>query len=325
MSSARPSGNPRVRAGETALLVSAASYGISTTVSVAVLDRIGPVDLVAVELSGAAIALLGVAWARGVLRRRDAGRNFAIGALMPGLAFVLGDLGLSRTSASAGSLLLAAELPLSVLLSMVFLRERVRGWGFGALALGLAGSTVVALGGGGGGHSMATALGNVLVVASVSASAVFLILTRTFNGADGLGASAWQNVGAAVCTSPFVTIGWLRRGSDLPHAGWAGWLLATGVLVSTAVGSVAFNWGISRVPGVRASQVLNLTPVVGVAAAIVFLRESPSPAQYVGGGLVLLAVILLVRTVDEDAPPLRSDAAPSSTTDHREPQAQSQS
>jgi len=287
------------RAGEAAMLLSAVAYGLSTTVSVAALDRIRPVDLIAVELSGAAVALLVVGLVRGTLTREGAGRNFAIGALMPGLAFVLGDYGLSRTSATAGSLLLAAELPVSVLLAILFLRERLRGWGLGALALGLLGSTVVALGGDSAG--MATTLGNLLVVASVSASAIFLVLTRTFNTSDGLGASTWQTVGAATCTSPVVVLGWSHGGSQLVSSGWVGWAFALGVLVSTAVGSVAFNWGISRVPGVRASQLLNLTPVVGLLAAVVFLRETPSSVQYIGGALVLLGVAVLVRLVNEDA------------------------
>ncbi|RNL79004.1 DMT family transporter [Nocardioides marmorisolisilvae] len=288
------------RAGEAAMLVSAVAYGISTTVSVAALHRIRPADLVAVELAGAAVVLVLVGLVRGTLTREGARRNFAIGALMPGLAFVLGDSGLSRTSATAGSLLLAAELPMSVLLALLFLHERLRGWGLGAMVLGLFGSTVVALGGDAGG--MATTLGNLLVVASVSASAIYLVLTRTFNGADGLGASTWQTVGAAVCTSPFVLIGWSHGGSGLATAGWSGWAFALAVLASTAIGSVAFNFGISRVPGVRASQLLNLTPVVGLLAAIVFLRESPSILQYAGGALVLLAVAVLVRFVEADEP-----------------------
>ena len=281
------------RAGEAAMVVSAVAYGISTTVSVAALHRIRPVDLVAVELSGAAVALVVLGVVRGTLSTAGARRNFAIGALMPGLAFVLGDVGLSRTSATAGSLLLAAELPLSVLLAIFFLRERLYGWGLASLGLGLVGSTVVALGGDASG--MSTTVGNLLVVASVSASAIFLVLTRTFNGADGLGASTWQTLGAAVCTSPVVVVGWMHGGSELTSTGWVGWVYALSVLTSTAVGSVACNWGISRVPGVRASQLLNLTPVVGLVAAVVFLRETPSAVQYAGGALVLLAVAALVR------------------------------
>lgn len=287
------------RLGEGAIVASATAYGISTTVSVAALDRISPPDLVAVELIGAAVALVTIGLVRGSFKTEGWGRNVAFGALMPGLAFVLGDLGLSRTSATAGSLLLAAELPVSVLLAVVFLHERLHGWGALALVLGLFGSAVVALGGGGGGGT-ASAVGNLLVVGSVTAAAIFLVLTRMFNGADGLSASTWQTTGAAVCTLPFVVGGWARNGSELVGAGPEAWAYAFGVLASTAIGSVAFNWGISRVPAVRASQLLNLTPVIGLLAAIVFLAESPSVVQYVGGGLVLLAVVVLVRAVEGD-------------------------
>jgi O-acetylserine/cysteine efflux transporter len=113
-----------------------------------------------------------------------------------------------------------------------------------------------------------------------------------------------------------VFLGWSHGGSELATAGWVGWAFALGVLTSTAIGSVAFNWGISRVPGVRASQLLNLTPVVGLAAAIVFLQETPSFLQYVGGALVLLGVVALVRFVEEQptsdlgpAEPLEAEAA----------------
>jgi drug/metabolite transporter (DMT)-like permease len=283
-------------AGELSMLLAAVAYGVSTTVSVAALDVVKPADLVAIELSGAAVALFAVALLSGRVRRAGAGRNFLLGALMPGLAFVLGDLGLSRTSASAGSLLFAADIPISVMLSVLVLREALRGRAVVALVLGLSGSAIVALGNGGGGTS--TTLGNVLVLSSVGASAAFLVVTRKYNDDDGLNASAWQTFGAAVCTSPFVLIGWWHSGSTLPTAGWEGWGYGLGVLASTAAAGVAFNWGISRVPGVRASQLLNLAPVVGLVSAVLVLDERPAPWQMFGGAVVLLAVVILVRSVE---------------------------
>ena len=114
----------RLRSGESALLLSAAVYGVSTTVSVVALRAVRPADLLAVEISGAATMLLVTAALRGQLRRRGALRQMLAGALVPGLAFLFGDLGLARTSASSGSLLLAAEPLLSVLLAVAVLVER---------------------------------------------------------------------------------------------------------------------------------------------------------------------------------------------------------
>ena len=222
--------------GKGALVVAACSYGVATAVSVAALDHVRAFDLLAVELGGGGIALLGIGIVSGKLRRAGVARNLMIGALLPGLGFMLGDLGLSRTSASAGSLLLAAELPLTVLLSVVFLRERLRGWAWLALLLGLWGSGIVALGSAGSGGAATTA-GNALVVASVLASGVFVVLTRAYNGADGFTASVWQTAGGAAATAPFVLVSWWHGGSDLTSAGLEGWLYCLGVLASTAVGT----------------------------------------------------------------------------------------
>jgi drug/metabolite transporter (DMT)-like permease len=303
MTTTAHSSRPARLVGELAILAAAGSWGLSTTLSVAALDRVRPPDLVAVELTGAALLLFGVGIMRRQVNGTGAGRNFALGALMPGLAFVLGDLGLSRTSASAGSLLLAADLPLSVLLSVLFLREALRGWSVVALGLGVTGSAVVALGSGSTDGGESTTVGNLLVIASVAAAATFLVVTRRYNGSDGLNATAWQTAGGAVCTSPFVVVGWSTGGSRLTHVGVAGWALCLGVLLSTAVAGVAFNLGISRVPGVRASQLLNVTPIAGLAAAVVFLAERPGAGQIVGGVLVVLAVALLVRFAEGSTNP----------------------
>src|SRR3954453_15860751 len=135
----------RLLSGELTLLLSAAVYGVSTTVSVVALRAVRPADLLAVEISGAAAMLHIIAATRGRLRRRGALRQMLLGSLVPGLAFLFGDLGLARTSASSGSLLLAAEPLLSVLLALVVLRERLSGRAVTALILGLAGGALIAL------------------------------------------------------------------------------------------------------------------------------------------------------------------------------------
>jgi hypothetical protein len=94
----------RLRSGEMALLLSATLYGVDTTVSVVALRIVRPVDLLAVEIAGAALVLLVAAAVRGRLHRRGALRQMLLGALVPGLAFLFADLGLARTSASNGSL-----------------------------------------------------------------------------------------------------------------------------------------------------------------------------------------------------------------------------
>src|SRR6185312_15287320 len=115
-----------------------------TTLSVVALRAVRPADLLAVEIAGAALVLLVTAAVRGRLRRRGALRQMLVGVLVPGLAFLFGDLGLARTSASSGSLLLAAEPLLSVLLALLVLGERLSRRAVVALLVGLAGGVLVA-------------------------------------------------------------------------------------------------------------------------------------------------------------------------------------
>jgi drug/metabolite transporter (DMT)-like permease len=287
-----------MRSGEPALLLSAAAFGVSTTMSVVALHAVRPVDLLAVEISGAAVALLITAAVRGRLRRAGALRQMLVGLLVPGLAFLLGDLGLARTSASSGSLLLAAEPLLSVLLALVLLRERLSARAAVALLLGLAGGALVAFQPGGG-PGAGTALGNVLVLLAVAASALYLIATRRFNDGDGLTASAWQSTGGAVGVAPFVAASWATGGTRLDAAGAGGWSACAAVVACGAIGGVLFNRGIARVPAARAGQLGNLTPIVGTLTAVAFLGDRPTLLQWAGGGAILAGLALLLRAEEK--------------------------
>ncbi|WP_018503883.1 DMT family transporter [Parafrankia discariae] len=285
----------QARAGELSIIVAAAVDGVGTTVSVAALHAVRPADLLAVELGGAAAVLLGTAAATGRLHRRGAGRHLLLGALVPGLAFLLGDLGLARTSASNGSLLLAAEPLLSVLLAVAVLRERLPGRGVVALVVGLAGGALVALEPGvdrPGGNMTA---GNLLVLGAVVAAAVFLVATRRYGDVgDGVNASAWQTTGGALSMAPFAAVAWIEGGSRLGTAGITAWAACAAVALCGVVSGVAFNRGIGRVPAARAGQLLNLTPVVGTVTSVAFLGERPTTLQLVGGTAVLAGLALLL-------------------------------
>jgi drug/metabolite transporter (DMT)-like permease len=304
-----------MRTGEPALLLAAAVYGVSTTMSVVALRAVRPVDLLAVEISGAAVALLVTAAARGQLRRRGALRQMLVGVLVPGLAFLLGDLGLARTSASSGSLLLAAEPLLSVLLALTVLRERLSGRAAAALVLGLGGGALVALQPGRS-PGAGTTLGNVLVLLAVVASALFLIATRRFNEGDGLNESAWQSTGGALSVAPFVATSWSTGGTRLDTVGAAGWSACLAVVICGAVGGVMFNRGIARVPAARAGQLGNLTPIVGTLTAVVFLGDRPALIQWAGGAAILTGLVLLLHTEEKPCSATSSSPAASSAPKH---------
>ncbi len=73
-------------------------------------------------------------------------------------------------------------------------------------------------------------------------------------------------------------------------------LLFTG-LFAAAIPSVGFLIGIRVIGGTRAGVVMLFEPVVGVALAALLLGESLQPIQLAGGLAILVAAVILQRTV----------------------------
>jgi drug/metabolite transporter (DMT)-like permease len=288
-----------------AILASAVGFGVGTALSVVALHGLRPADLLAVELGGSAVILLVVAAALGRLRRRGAVRAMAQGALTPGLAFLLGDLGLARTTAASGSLLLSTEAVLTVGLAVLVLGERIGAAAATALACGVGGAVLVALGAqpAPATQSGNPPLGNLLVLASVACGSVFIVWTRrsaSRSDTGGLGTTGWQFLGAAVAVTPFVLGTWLTVGSQILAARPATLLAAAAVLSCGLGGLLLFNVGIATVSASRAALLQGLEPVAGTVTAVLVLGEPLRWAQVLGGVLILVGLVLLTR--DRPAP-----------------------
>ena len=124
------------------MLMSAAaiSWGLSSATSKVALGQLSPIDLMAIEVGTGAVVLIPLAALRGGTVRSSALRSSALrgpglwrprllylllGILEPGLAFLLFDVGLARTSATHAALLLASETLFVVILARLALHERM--------------------------------------------------------------------------------------------------------------------------------------------------------------------------------------------------------
>ncbi len=284
-----------MRRAYVALVLSLVSWGVSVTVADTALDVLSAADLLMAEIAlGTAFVGLTLLVLRRPLRApwRSAA---ALGALEPAGAYLLANLGLARTSAAAGSLLISLESVFAVALAWLFLRERLTGRETAALGLGLAGATVVALTQDGGESGM---VGNLLLVLSSVAAGGYVVLARRLAvGVDPLALVFKQGVAALVLVLPFAAVSWADGGSRFVGAPVGTWALAAlAGLVGFAVPFTLWSYGAGHVrPGVAAAG-LNLIPVVGLLSAALFGRGLPTVPQ-LGGGLVLLGgLALLTRT-----------------------------
>jgi drug/metabolite transporter (DMT)-like permease len=225
-----------------------------------------------------------------------------LGILNPGLAYLLGLLGLVHISASLSVLLWAAEPLMILLLAGWVLRERVTAQ---VLALSLAAAAGMALVVYAPGES-GQLLGVGLTLAGVACCAIYTVVARRWLGtAEGTaGVVAIQQLYAlAFALVVFVAV-WIAGGAVRPeNVSLAGWLsgLVSGVLYY----GVAF-WlylsGLRLVPAPIAAMSFYLIPVFGLAAAFLLLGERLDPRQWLGAGVVILTVFLILRSVPASKP-----------------------
>ncbi|MFI5693948.1 DMT family transporter [Kribbella sp. NPDC051586] len=272
-------------------LLSAAAFGVMAVFGKLAYDAGVSVDaLLLVRFGLAGGLLLTIALARGSLRnlpRRAVLTGLGMGvfgyAAQSGLYFSA----LARMDASLVALILYLYPILVMVAAIALRRERASRRRVGALAIALIGIGLVLSGALAGRFDLLGVLlalgapivytGYILVGDSLTADVPPLALT------------------ALVCTGAFGTflVLGLFRGFDLGFApiGWL-WLAAV-ALISTVAAILLFFAGMARVGPSVASILSIFEPVVTVAAAALVFGEQLSATQWIGGALVLSAVLIV--------------------------------
>jgi drug/metabolite transporter (DMT)-like permease len=282
-----------------ALVLAAACWGIATVITKHVLANIPPLTLLVVQLviSVSFLWILVFAQRLQLPQRREIVRLGGIGILNPGLAYTFGLLGLTRTTASMSSLLWAAEPILILVLAWLILRERLTRTLIAVSLLAMSGVVLVA------GIDVATEqtsllLGNGLILIGVACCALYTVLTRRMaTDLDPLMVVTLQQTLALAWALAIWPFEWARgEGLELTAispATW-GWAAISGVLYY-ALAFWCYIIGLKQLPASTVGLFLNLIPIFGVGSAYLFLGERLTVVQWVGGALILLAVVMVLR------------------------------
>jgi drug/metabolite transporter (DMT)-like permease len=283
------------------LATSAALWGLFTVATKGLVARAPPLLVLVVQLLGSVVFLWAAVLVTRAPLRLDRGAALASlsGLLEPGLAYTFGIIGLALTTASNASLIGAAETPLIVLLSWLFLGER-----FGARTLALA----VLAGAGVGllvlpdlqGLASGSILGDLLVGLATLLAAIYVtVCRRLVAGIAPLPLAALQQtVGLAWALAVLVA----GRAAGWAPAAPADLSTVTVLLVgaSGVLGYALTFWlylaGLRHLPASRAALFLALIPVFGVAGAALLLGERLVLAQWAGAVVVVGAVGAMVRS-----------------------------
>lgn len=277
-------------------LASATCFGAGTPASKLVVSAIDPWLLAGLLYAGAGVGL-STLW----LARRVGGRTIPPGARLAGkgwwwflgaalagggVAPVLLMLGLARTPASTGSLLLNLESVLTVLIAGVFFRERIVGWVGVGIAAVIAGGVVLAWQGE---FVLAGPLGPLAVAGACLAWALDNNLTRQIAHCDAVQIASLRGLLAGAINIALA----LALGASLPDLG----------LVATAGALGLFGYGLPLVFFVlalrdlgtaRTGAMFATSPFIGAVVSIIALGEPATIRLAVAGACMALGVWLML-------------------------------
>lgn len=230
-----------------------------------------------------------------------------------GLFMSAGQFGLLYLSMAVGmpaglaSLVLQAQVLLTVLLAAVFLRERPSRRQLAGVVLGVAGLAIVAVGR----SSVAPLLPFIIVLGAALSWAAGNVIARKAKAASGLGLVVWSG---AVVPLPLIALSLVIDGPDAIAATMldlqAGTVLSaiyTAVFASL-VGYGIWNWLLAKYPPSAVVPFTLLVPVVGMSAAWLALQEVPSATELAGGLLLLGGVATAVLNRGGGPPKPKQDA-----------------
>ena len=286
-----------------ALVGANAIWGGSVVASEAALAHLPPLTLACVRVA-VALAVLELLLVRSGARAARGRAPALLGLTGVALFCACQNLGLRFADAATAALLGGAIPVLTALLAVPILGERLRGRRLVGLLVSLTGVAVVVLLAPGGSLG-ASALGNLLPLASAASFAAYAVLGRRVFGSGGSGATS-----ACVGASLAVVAGSTRYGllfllpgalvevatSEVgPLTARDGLLLLYLGAGCSALAFVLLGYGLAHLEAGQGAAFGNLKPLVGVALAVALLGESVTPGLVGGAGLVLLGVALAGR------------------------------
>jgi drug/metabolite transporter (DMT)-like permease len=243
---------------------------------------------------GAAIYALFVWWREGSLRiaRRDLGAVVLLAAIGIFLNQVAVIYAVQKAGAANVGMLMASAPIIAALLALALGHERIGARHVLGVAVAATGALLVLYGGGGvGGAPLVGWLLGLLTAATWATYSVLLRPLLARYSAERLSAAVLL-IGSAmlipVSLPQLATQDW----SAPPRNAWLA--LAYSLVLSLLVTNVLWFDGIHRVGAARATVFLYLEPFLVALIAMAVLSEHVSPAEWVGG-VVILAGVLVAR------------------------------
>lgn len=210
--------------------------------------------------------------------------------LMGGGNFGLMFVGLKYSTASTAAVVLQLGMPITLILSVLFLGERIR-WRRGlGIALTFAGVLTVMWNPAG----FALSTGLLLIAGATLMSGIGVVLTKQIEGMRPITFQAW--VGLVSVLPMAVLSAWLEPGQvdAAVAAGWPFWaaLVFSAIVVSVGAHTLYVTL-LQKYEANLISALILVTPLVTIGLGVAVLHEPFGPRMAIGGALALAGVLII--------------------------------
>jgi len=214
---------------------------------------------------------------------------------------------LNLTTASAAAIAIELYMPFSIILSVIFLGERIGIWRISGAALAFIGVVLIGLGAPSEVAGQGFILGIIFMACAAMAEAVGAISVKSVKSVSPVQLLVWFGIVGSCVLWPLSLI--LETGQMSAFAPDTrvsfGLALIYSVLLVSLVAHGSYYWLLQRLPIHTVAPSGLMTTVIGVAAGIFILSEKPTPILFVGTAVTLsgIAIILWRNKEKADAQP----------------------
>jgi drug/metabolite transporter (DMT)-like permease len=280
-------------------LLAAVLWGVANVVTKGALSHFEPLPLLLLQLLGSNLLLWPLLWFRstGPISRHEFVRLGWPGLIQPGLAFVLGILGLALTTASNDALIWASESVMVLGLGWLCFGRRPDRSLVLLAATALAGVALATSNPTGEGTPISLG-GNALILLAVGCGALYTLITEgQVQSRSPLALLALHQLwGLGLVLLVWVGMVLVSGRSGFPATLSVAWLVALGSgMLQFALPFLCFLIALESLGAGRVSSFLTIPPIVTIIGARIFLGERLALVQLIGGAVVLLAVAAIQR------------------------------
>ena len=251
-----------------------------------------PLFYAALRVSLLALILLPfLKWHRGQMKAVILG-GLGFGAL--NYAFMFPALNL--TTASAAAVAIELYMPFSIILSVIFLGERIGVWRTSGAALAFIGVVLIGLGAPSEVAGPGFILGIAMVACGAMAEAVGAISVKSVKSVSPVQLLVWFGIVGSCVLWPLSFIfeeGQMSAFAPETRVSF-GLALMYSVLLVSLVAHGSYYWLLQRLPIHTIAPSGLMTTVIGVAAGILILGEAPTPILFVGAALTLSGIAIIL-------------------------------